>query len=195
LRQQYPPPFVVWMKTQSVFIHAPNFYLSIWILSREEVGPGLKFFFQFSGSIGSASRSDCRVTRRRKIICFRYSHPRRPSILCPVPAAQPICNLTTIPQSSIWCFVPKDLPSRAGPVVRLLTMIMKPKQDAVEIPPSCTLPVVTFDELINPDSPITCYLRYLQSRQTCCQQPNSLLMTQFHWRRSKTVTGKQFFDT
>jgi hypothetical protein len=46
-----------------------------------------------------------------------------------------------------------------------------------------------------PDSPITCYLRYLQSRQTCCQQPNSLLMTQFHWRRCKTVTGKQFFDT
>jgi len=179
------------MKTQSVFIHAPNFYLSIWILSREEVGPGLKFFFQFSGSIGSASRSDCRVTRRRKIICFRYSHPRRPSILCPVPAAQPICNLTTIPQSSIWCFVPKDLPSSAGAVVRLLTMIMKPRCKM----PLSSLPVVTFDELINPDYRITCYLRYLQSRQTCCQQPNYLVMTQFHWQRCKTLTGKQFFDT
>lgn len=112
------------MKTQSVFIHAPNFYLSIWILSLEEVGPGLKFFFQFSGSIGSASQRSGRVTPRRKVICFRYSHPRRPSILCPVPGVQRICNQTTIPQSSIWCFVPKHLPSRAGPVVPLLTMIL-----------------------------------------------------------------------
>ena len=178
------------MKTQSVFIHPPNFYLSIWILSWEEVGPGLKFFFQFSGSIGSASRSDCRVTRRRKVICFRYSHPRRPSILCPVPGAQPICNLTTIPQSSIWCFVAKHLPQ------------CRPRCTSVnhDSLPRCKMPlsslgVVTFDELINPDSRITCYLRYLQSRQTCCQQPNYLVMTQFHWRRCLTVTGKQFFDT
>ena len=159
-----------------MFIHAPNFYLSIWILSLEEVGPALKSFFQFSGSIGSASRSSGPVTRRRKVICFRYSHPRRPSILCPVPGAQPICSQTTIPQSSIWCFVSKHLPSRAGPVVRLLTMIVKPRWKR----PLSSLPVVTFDESIDPDSPITCYLRYLPSRQTCCEQPNSLVMTQFH---------------
>jgi hypothetical protein len=78
-----------------------------------------------------------------------------------------------------------------GPVVRLLTMIVKPRFKM----PLSSLPVVTFDELINPDSPITCYLTYLQSRQSCCQQPNSLLMTQVHWRRCQTVTGKQFFDT
>ena len=178
------------MKTQSVFIHAPNFYLSIWILSLQEVGPGLKFFFQFSGSIGSASRSSGRVTRKRKVICFRYSHPRRPSILCPVPTAQPICNLTTISESSIWCFGTKHLPQ------------CRPRCTSVnhDSLPRCKMPlrslgVVTFDELINPDSPITCYLRYLQSRQTCCQQPNYLVMTQFHWRRCKTLTGKQFFDT
>ena len=134
------------IKTQSVFIHAPNFYLSIWILRREEVGLGLKFFFQFSGSIGSASRSDCRVTRRRKVIYFKYSHPRRPSILCPVPGTQPICNQTTIPQSFIWYFVSKHLPSSAGPVVRLLTMIMKPR---------CKMPLSSLPVAPSQLSPLT----------------------------------------
>ncbi len=127
------------MKTQSVFIHDPNFYLSIWILSREEVGSGLKFFFQFSGSIGSASRSDCRVTRRRKVIYFKYSHPRRPSILCPVPGSQPICNQTTIPQSSIWCFVLKHLPQYRPRCTSVNHDCEAEIQDAVEIPPSCHL--------------------------------------------------------